>query len=65
MNQKNIEEFAEKVDALLVRFESINNENNQLRQQVTDLRAERDRLSQRNEAARKQIDTMISRLKSI
>ena len=65
MTQGQIEKLEDKIDALLARFEKINLENSQLRQQINDLRAERDRLHTRNESARKQIDVMISRLKSI
>ncbi|GAA4345795.1 cell division protein ZapB [Kangiella taiwanensis] len=65
MTESQFEQLEEKVDALLARFNTIDTENKQLRQQVNELRVERDRLQSRNESARKQIDLMISRLKSI
>lgn len=65
MTNSQFEQLEEKVDALLERFNTIDNENKQLRQQVNELRVERDRLNSRNESARKQIDLMISRLKTI
>lgn len=65
MTESQFEQLEEKIDALLARFNTIDTENKQLRQQVNELRVERDRLQSRNESARKQIDLMISRLKSI
>ena len=65
MTESQFEQLEEKVDALLARFNTIDTENKQLRQQVNELRVERDRFQSRNESARKQIDLMISRLKSI
>ncbi|AOE48880.1 cell division protein ZapB [Kangiella sediminilitoris] len=65
MTNSQFEQLEEKIDALLARFNVIDNENQQLRQQVNELRVERDRLQSRNESARKQIDLMISRLKSL
>lgn len=65
MTQGQLEKLEDKINALLARFEKINLENNQLRQQINELRNERDRLHSKNETARKQIDTMISRLKSM
>ncbi|AUD79853.1 MULTISPECIES: cell division protein ZapB [Kangiella] len=65
MTQGQLEKLEDKINALLARFEKINLENNQLRQQVNELRNERDRLHSKNETARKQIDIMISRLKSM
>ncbi|MCW8857543.1 MAG: cell division protein ZapB [Kangiella sp.] len=65
MTQGQLEKLEDKINALLARFEKINLENNQLRQQINELRNERDRLHGKNETARKQIDIMISRLKSM
>ncbi|ACV27878.1 MULTISPECIES: cell division protein ZapB [Kangiella] len=65
MTQGQLEKLEDKINALLARFEKINLENNQLRQQINELRNERDRLHSKNETARKQIDIMISRLKSM
>lgn len=65
MTQGQLEKLEDKINALLARFEKINLENNQLRQQVNELRNERDRLHSKNETARKQIDIMITRLKSM
>ena len=65
MTQGQLEKLEDKINALLARFEKINLENNELRQQVNELRNERDRLHRKNETARKQIDIMISRLKSM
>lgn len=65
MTQGQLEKLEDKINALLARFETINIENNQLRQQINELRNERDRLHSKNETARKQIDIMISRLKSM
>ena len=65
MTESQFEQLEEKVDALLARFNTIDTENKQLRQQVNELRVERDRLQSRNESARKHIDLMSSRLKSI
>ena len=65
MTNSQFEQLEEKIDALLARFNTIDTENKQLRQQDNELRIEKDRLHSRNESARKQIDLMISRLKSI
>lgn len=65
MTQGQLEKLEDKINALLARFETINLENDQLRQQLSELRNERDRLHSKNETARKQIDIMISRLKSM
>ncbi|HEY9031351.1 MAG TPA: cell division protein ZapB [Kangiella sp.] len=65
MTQGQLEKLEDKINALLARFDKINLENNQLRQQINELRNERDRLHSKNETARKQIDIMISRLKSM
>ena len=65
MSQSPVQTLEEKINDLLARFDKINFENTQLRGQVGEMRIERDRLNSRNESARKQIDLMISRLKTM
>lgn len=65
MSQSQVQTLEEKINALLARFDKINFENTQLRGQISEMRTERDRLNSKNESARKQIDLMISRLKTM
>ncbi len=63
--QNQLEHLEFQIESLLVQFEKINSENSQLRNQVIAMRNEKQQLVSKNDAARKQIDLMIQRLKSM
>lgn len=65
MPQNSVQALEDKINALLARFDQMNHENTQLRAQVNEMRLEKERLHSKNESARKQIDLMISRLKTM
>ncbi len=60
-----LEQLEAKINVLLDQFEKINTENNALRNKVSQMHNEKQQLVHKNESARKQIDLMIQRLKSM
>ena len=60
-----IENFEQKLDQLIVACQQLKEENTVLREREADLVGERGELLQKNEMARQQIKTMISRLQSL
>lgn len=57
--------FEQKLDQLIATCQQLKEENTALRQREAGLVGERGELLQKNEMARKQIKTMISRLQSL
>lgn len=57
-----IDELAERVERLLVRYEELQRTNALLEQQLTGMTAERDSLRSRLSAARARIDALLERL---
>jgi uncharacterized protein (TIGR02449 family) len=57
--------FEQKLDQLIATCQQLKDENSALRQREAGLVGERGELLQKNELARKQIKTMISRLQSL
>lgn len=60
-----IQNFEQKLDQLIAACEQLKEENTVLREREADLVGERGELLQKNEMARQQIKTMISRLQSL
>ena len=60
-----IQNFEQKLDQLIVACQQLKEENTVLREREADLVGERGELLQKNEMARQQIKTMISRLQSL
>ncbi len=61
-NQVQIEQIAERVERLLVRYEELQRTNTLLAAQVEALTQERDSLKSRLGAARARVDTLLERL---
>ena len=57
-----IEQIAERVERLLVRYEQLQHTNSLMAQQIATLTQERDSLRSRLQAARHRIDVLIERL---
>jgi cell division protein ZapB len=64
-NQSKIDQVAERVERLLVRYEALQNTNALLRAQVESLTQERDSLKSRLGAARSRVDALLERLPAI
>ena len=60
-----IDQIAERVERLLVRYEELQRTNALLAQQVEALTAERDSLKSRLQAARARVDALLERLPEI
>jgi cell division protein ZapB len=60
-----IQNFEQKLDQLIAACQQLKEENTALREREADLVGERGELLQKNETARQQIKTMISRLQSL
>jgi uncharacterized protein (TIGR02449 family) len=60
-----VDQIAERVERLLVRYEELQRTNALLTQQVEALRAERDSLKSRLSAARARVDALLERLPEI
>jgi cell division protein ZapB len=60
-----IQNFEQKLDQLIAACQQLKEENTVLREREADLVGERGELLQKNEMARQQIKTMISRLQSL
>ena len=60
-----IHNFEQKLDHLIAACQQLKEENTVLREREADLVGERGELLQKNEMARQQIKTMISRLQSL
>ena len=60
-----IHNFEQKLDQLIAACQQLKEENTVLREREADLMGERGELLQKNEMARQQIKTMISRLQSL
>ena len=60
-----IQNFEQKLDQLIAACQQLKEENTALREREADLVGERGELLQKNEMARQQIKTMISRLQSL
>ena len=60
-----IHNFEQKLDQLIAACQQLKEENTVLREREADLVGERGELLQKNEMARQQIKTMISRLQSL
>lgn len=60
-----IHNFEQKLDQLIAACQLLKEENTTLRKREADLVGERGELLQKNEMARQQIKTMISRLQSL
>ena len=61
-NPSQIEQIAERVERLLVRYDELQRTNALLAQQVTTLTHERDSLKSRLSAARARVDALLERL---
>ncbi|MEY4980267.1 MAG: hypothetical protein RLZZ352_2537 [Pseudomonadota bacterium] len=61
---KQLDQITERVERLLLRHQELQHTNEQLRQQVLSLQAERDSLQSRLNAARARIDVLLDRLSS-
>ncbi len=61
-NQVHIEQIAERVERLLVRYEELQRTNTLLAAQVESLTQERDSFKSRLGAARARVDTLLERL---
>jgi cell division protein ZapB len=57
--------LAERVERLVQLCEQLTQENQELRQQMTDLQTERDALHDKNEQSRSRIEAMIVRLRDL
>lgn len=64
-SQNQLEQLESKINALISQFEKINTENSALRHQVDQMNLEKQQLVSKNDSARKQIDLMIHRLRSM
>ena len=60
-----IQNFEQKLDQLIAACQQLKEENTALREREADLVGERGELLQKNEMARQQIKTMISRLQNL
>lgn len=60
-----IQNFEQKLDQLIAACQQLKEENTVLREREADLVGERGELLQKNEMARQQIKTMISRLQNL
>lgn len=64
-NQSNIESLEGKVEELLALSKKLATENGELKQQLQDLKGERSQLVEQKEQVRNQVESMITRLKTI
>jgi uncharacterized protein (TIGR02449 family) len=65
MSAAQVEQIAERVERLLVRYEELQRTNALLAQQVETLTTERDSLKSRLHAARARVDALLERLPEI
>ncbi len=64
-NQNNIDALESKVDELLALSKKLSTENAELKQQLQDIRNDRAQLFEQKELVRSQVESMITRLKTI
>lgn len=64
-NQSNIQALESKVEELLALTKQLSEENNELKQQLQNTRSERAHLVEQKEQVRTQVESMITRLKTI
>lgn len=64
-NQSNIEALEDKVEELLALTKQLSSENAELKQQLQDTRSDRAHLAEQKEQVRTQVESMITRLKTI
>jgi len=64
-NQSNIEALEGKVEELLTLSKKLAAENTELKQQLQDIKGERSQLVEQRETVRNQVESMITRLKTI
>ncbi len=64
-NQSNIQALESKVEELLTLTKQLSEENNELKQQLQNTRSERAHLVEQKEQVRTQVESMITRLKTI
>ena len=65
MEETDIATLEARIDELITLSRTLTQENNALRQEQTDWRAERAKLVERNELAKNKIDAMIGRLRTL
>jgi len=63
--QPNIDDLERKVEELLVLSRSLSEENQQLKNQLHSMKTDRSTLVEQKELVRSQVESMISRLKSM
>jgi len=64
-NQNNIDALESKVDELLALSKKLSTENAELKQQLQNIRNDRAQLFEQKELVRSQVESMITRLKTI
>lgn len=64
-SQDQLSQLEKKINDLIYQYEKIRAENSSLRNQLSQAQQEKDKLLTKNQSARKQIDLMIDRLKSM
>ena len=64
-NQSNIEALEGKVEELLTLSKKLATENTELKQQLQGIKGERSQLVEQRESVRNQVESMITRLKTI
>ncbi|VAW62670.1 hypothetical protein MNBD_GAMMA08-1015 [hydrothermal vent metagenome] len=64
-NQNNIDALESKVDELLALSKKLSTENGELKQQLQNIRNDRAQLFEQKELVRSQVESMITRLKTI